>query len=127
MKYGYSRVITLPFEDAVKKVTESLASKGFGVLTTIDVRTTMKKKLDVEYENYTILGACNPPFAHQALQAEKEIGLLLPCNVVVYQTGEEVHVSAILPTVAMGMIDNAELKDIATQVEEKLKATIDAV
>tara|TARA_B100000508_G_scaffold4874_3_gene3880 strand:- start:1242 stop:1625 length:384 start_codon:yes stop_codon:yes gene_type:complete len=126
MKYGYSKIVSLPFERAIEKVTEVLASEGFGVLTTIDVKATMKKKLDVDYENYTILGACNPQFAHQALQAEKEIGLLLPCNIIVYQTGEEVYVSAMLPSVAMSMVDNEELKDIATQVEDKLKAAIDA-
>ena len=126
MKYGYSKIVSLPFEKAIEKVTEALAGEGFGVLTTIDVKATMKKKLDVDYENYTILGACNPQFAHQALQAEKEIGLLLPCNIIVYQTGEEVYVSAMLPSVAMSMVDNEELKDIATQVEDKLKAAIDA-
>ena len=126
MKYGYSKIVSLPFEKAIEKVTEALAGEGFGVLTTIDVKATMKKKLDVDYENYTILGACNPQFAHQALQAEKEIGLLLPCNIIVYQTGEEVYVSAMLPSVAMSMVDNEELKDIATQVEDKPKAAIDA-
>lgn len=125
MKYGYSKIVDFPFAEAVEKVTEFLASEGFGVLTTIDVKATMKKKLDVDYENYIILGACNPPFAHQALQAEKEIGLLLPCNVIVYETDGVVHVSAILPAVAMSMVDNEELRDIATQVEEKLKTAID--
>jgi len=125
MKYGYSKIVSLPFERAIEKVTEVLASEGFGVLTTIDVKATMKKKLDVDYENYTILGACNPQFAHQALQAEKEIGLLLPCNVIVYQTGEEVHVSAMLPSAAMSTVENDAIADVATAVEEKLQHVID--
>tara|TARA_B100000508_G_scaffold36168_2_gene27996 strand:- start:11329 stop:11715 length:387 start_codon:yes stop_codon:yes gene_type:complete len=125
MKYGYSKIVSFSFEETIKKLAEALASEGFGVLTTIDVKATLKKKLDVNYENYTILGACNPPLAHQALQAEKEIGLLLPCNVIVYETEGAVCVSAILPAVAMGMVDNEVLKDIAAQVEEKLKTAID--
>lgn len=127
MKYGYSKIVSLPFEEAVAKVTETLASEGFGVLTTIDVRATMKKKLNLDYENYTILGACNPTFAHKALEAEKEIGLLLPCNVIVYQTGEKVHVSVILPTVAMDVVENTGLADTAQEVEVKLKKIIDSL
>lgn len=127
MKYGYSKIVSLPFEEAITKVTETLATEGFGVLTTIDVKATMKKKLDLEYENYTILGACNPTFAHQALEAEKEIGLLLPCNVIVYQAGDEVHVSAMLPSAAMSAVENDAVADIAGEVEEKLMSVIDAV
>ena len=127
MKYGYSKVVALPFAEAIEKVTGTLAAEGFGVLTTIDVKATMKKKLDLDYENYTILGACNPTFAHQALEAEKEIGLLLPCNVIVYQTGDNVHVSAMLPSAAMSAVENESITDIATEVEEKLKSAIDAV
>lgn len=127
MKYGYSKLTALPFDEAVTKVTESLAKEGFGVLTTIDVKATMKKKLDLDYENYTILGACNPKFAHQTLEAEKEIGLLLPCNVIVYQTDGEVHVSAMLPSAAMSVVENNAITDVATAVEEKLKAVIDSL
>jgi len=127
MKYGYSKVVSLPFEEAVTKVTETLSIEGFGVLTTIDVKATMKKKLDLDYENYTILGACNPTFAHKALEAEKEIGLLLPCNVIVYQTGEEVHVSAMLPSAAMSAVENDAIGGIAEEVENKLKSAIDAM
>ncbi len=127
MKYGYSKIVSLPFEGAITKVTEALATEGFGVLTTIDVKATMKKKLDLDYENYTILGACNPEFAHQALEAETEIGLLLPCNVIVYQTGNEVHISAMLPSAAMDAVENDAIADVATAVEEKLKRVIDAV
>jgi uncharacterized protein (DUF302 family) len=87
----------------------------------------MKKKLDVDYDNYLILGACNPPFAHQALQAEKEIGLLLPCNVIVYEDNNEVYISAILPTIAMNMVESEELAKIAKEVETRLISVIDAV
>lgn len=127
MKYGYSKITELSFEETVAKVTETLSTEGFGVLTTIDVKATLKKKLDLDYENYTILGACNPTFAHQALEAEKEIGLLLPCNVIVYQTGEVVHVSAMLPTAAMSAVENDAIGSIAGEVEAGLKKAIDAV
>tara|TARA_B100000745_G_scaffold292321_1_gene233056 strand:- start:4742 stop:5125 length:384 start_codon:yes stop_codon:yes gene_type:complete len=127
MKYGYSKIVELPFEEAIAKVTQALASEGFGVLTTIDVKATMKKKLDVDYENYTILGACNPQFAHQALEAEKEIGLLLPCNVIVYQTGADVHVSAMLPSAAMNAVENDAIAQVAGAVENKLIRVIDSL
>ena len=127
MNYGYTKQIDGEFTEALTKVKEALAAEGFGVLTEIDVQATMKKKLDEDYEAYTILGACNPPFAHQALTAEKEIGLLLPCNVIVYETTGDVFVSAILPTVAMQMVNNDSLKDIATAVEEKLKRVVDSI
>ena len=127
MKYGYSKITSFSFEEAVEKVTSALVTEGFGVLTTIDVKATMKKKLNLEYENYTILGACNPEFAHKALEAEKEIGLLLPCNVIVYQTGDTVHVSAMLPSAAMSAVENDTIADVAIAVEEKLKRVIDAV
>jgi uncharacterized protein (DUF302 family) len=127
MKYGYSKVVSLPFDEAIVKTTEVLATEGFGVLSTIDVKATMKKKLDLEYENYTILGACNPEFAHQALEAEIEIGLLLPCNVIVYQTDEEVHVSAMLPSAAMSAVENDAIADVAKAVEEKLKRVVDTL
>ncbi len=127
MKYRYSKIVALPFEEAVSKVTETLSTEGFGVLTTIDVKATMKKKLDLDYENYTILGACNPTFAYKALEAEKEIGLLLPCNVIVYQTGDEVHVSVMLPSAAMSAVENSTIVSIAEEVETKLKKAVDAV
>ncbi len=127
MKYGYSKIVNLPFEETVSKVIEVLSTEGFGVLTTIDVKATMKKKLDLNYENYTILGACNPTFAHKALEAEKEIGLLLPCNVIVYQTEDDVHVSAMLPSAAMSAVENDAIADIAKEVETRLKKVVDAV
>jgi uncharacterized protein (DUF302 family) len=125
MDYGYKKQLDIPFAEAVKKAKTGLAEEGFGILTEIDVKATLKKKLDVEYGNYIILGACNPPFAYQALQAEKEIGLLLPCNIIVYEDKGKVFASAILPTVAMSMVDRPGLADIATKVEEKLKKVID--
>ncbi|MBI5135151.1 DUF302 domain-containing protein [Candidatus Uhrbacteria bacterium] len=127
MEYGYRKELTLPFPEAVEQVKAQLANEGFGILTEIDVKGTLKKKLNVDYENYCILGACNPPFALKALQSEREIGLLMPCNVIVYEAGGKTFVSAILPTVAMGMIDNPPLVDIAKQVEQKLKTVIDHV
>lgn len=127
MKYGYKRKVTLSFLEAVEKTKVELAKEEFGVLTEIDVKATLKKKLNVEHENYLILGACNPPFALKALQAEKDIGLLLPCNVIVYEEDGEVSVSAILPTVAMNMVGNPSLADTAKTVEEKLKKAIDNV
>ncbi len=125
MNYGYKKELNIPFIEAVKKTKAGLAEEGFGILTEIDVKATLKNKLDAEYDNYVILGACNPPFAYQALQAEKEIGLLLPCNVIVYEDGGKVVASAILPTVAMGMVDQPDLAEIAIKVEEKLKKVID--
>jgi uncharacterized protein (DUF302 family) len=127
MHYGYSKKVALSFVDAVTRVKEALAEEGFGVLTEIDVRATMKTKLNEEYDNYVILGACNPQFAHKALQEEKEIGLLLPCNTIVYENEGQVFVSAILPTVAMGMVENEKLAQISREVELKLKNAIDSL
>jgi len=123
--YGYKKNLNLPFDEAVESVRSALKEEGFGVLTEIDVKATLKKKLDAEYSDYIILGACNPPFAYKALQAEKEIGLMLPCNVIVYNDNGKTIASAVLPTVAMSMIQNPELKDIAQEVEAKLKRVID--
>jgi len=127
MKYGYKKEVTLPFAEVVLKTKDELAKEGFGILTEIDVKATLKKKLDVDYENYIILGACNPPFALKALQAEKDIGLLLPCNVIVYDESGKTFVSAILPTVAMEMVENSSLADIAKTVEEKLKKVVENI
>ncbi len=124
MTYGYTKQIDLPFDKAVERAKAELAKEDFGVLTEIDVREALKQKLNLDYDNYLILGACNPPFAYQALQAEKEIGLLLPCNVIVYEDKGQTFASAILPTVAMQMIANPALADIARQVESKLKRVI---
>lgn len=127
MNYGYKKQVPLLFKEAVEKVGMELAKEGFGILTEIDVRESLKKKLNVDYDRYLILGACNPPFAYQALQADKDIGLLLPCNVIVYEDKGATFVAAVLPTVAMGMIDNSQLKNVAVTVEAKLKKVIDNI
>ncbi len=126
-QYGYKKEINLPFDQAVSKTKKALETEGFGILTETDVKTTLKNKLDVDYGNYLILGACNPPFAYQVLQAEKDIGLLLPCNVIVYEESDKVFVSAILPTVAMQVVENDSLSEIAKTVEDKLKKAVGAV
>ncbi len=127
MNYGYKKQVSLSFADTVEKVKEELKKEGFGVLTEIDVKDTMKKKIDVDYNNYVILGACNPEFAHKALQADKQIGLLLPCNVIVYEEDDNVTVSAIVPTVAMSVADLPALAEVAHEVEDKLKRVVDSV
>ena len=125
--YGYKKQVKTTYKNTIEKTKQELQKEGFGVLTEIDIKTTLKNKLDVDYENYIILGACNPSFAYRALQAEKDIGLLLPCNVIVYEEDGNTYVSAILPTVAMNMVENENLQDIAEQVEEKLKKVIDSI
>ena len=119
--------LMLPYEEALTKTKKELGKEGFGVLTEIDVKATLKKKRGVDFDNYVILGACNPPFAYQALQTEKDIGLLLPCNVIVYETDGKVYVSAIVPTVAMNMVENPGLENITVEVEKKLKKVIDSI
>ncbi len=125
--YGYKKQVNTSFEEALQRTRGELHQEGFGVLTEIDVKATLKKKLNVDYDNYLILGACNPPFAYQALQAEQDIGLLLPCNVIVYEHEGRTFVSAILPTVAMGMVKNEKLRSLAGQVEQKLKKVVDNI
>jgi uncharacterized protein (DUF302 family) len=121
MSYYISQRCHQPFERALERVRSALADEGFGVLTEIDVKATLKKKLDVNFRNYRILGACNPPFAYKALQAEDKIGTMLPCNVVVQQISEdEVEIAAIDPVASMQAVDNPELNPIARQVREKL-------
>ncbi|UCC16682.1 MAG: DUF302 domain-containing protein [Dehalococcoidales bacterium] len=127
MEYGYKRRVNTSYEETITRTKEELQNEGFGILTEIDVKATLKKKLDVDFDNYIVLGACNPPFAYQALQAEKDIGLLLPCNVIVYESDGTTYVSAIAPTVAMNMVENPGLENIAVEVEEKLKRVIDSI
>lgn len=128
MSYYFSKKVDLPFEKAIERVTEILQEEGFGVLTEIDVKETLKKKLDVGFRKYRILGACNPPFAHQALLAEPQIGLMLPCNVVVQETDEGmVEVSAIDPIASMQAVKNEKLATVAEQVQQKLKSVIEKV
>ncbi len=124
MEYRFRKEIKLKFEDAVAKVKEELKKEGFGILTEINVKKTLKEKLNVDYDDYIILGACNPPFAYKALQIEKEIGLLLPCNVIIYSQNEKTFVSAIIPLKAMSIIKNKNLKEIAQQLKNKLKKII---
>lgn len=121
MTYGISKQVSLSYDDAIAKVTDELKKEGFGVLTTIDVKETLKKKIDVDIPRYIILGACNPPFAHKAIQAEPEIGLLLPCNVIVYEKEKEVHVAAFDPQIMGAVIDNPALKPIADEVRTRLQ------
>ncbi len=127
MEYGFSKVVKLPYEKAVEKVTEELKKEGFGVLTTIDVKDTLKKKLDVEFKKYVILGACNPPLAHKTLQAEEEMGLLLPCNVIVYERGEDTVVSAFDPKVMAKIIENPVVDSVAEEVKSRLQRVVDAM
>ena len=124
--YYFNKTLDLPFDKAIERVTDELKKEGFGVLTEIDVQTTLKKKLDVDFRPYRILGACNPPFAHQALQAEKKIGLMLPCNVIVQDTGDgKIEVAAIDPLVAMSRVENPDLEPVAKEVQSKLKRVIE--
>ena len=125
--YGIKKQVNLSYDEAVEKARQELQKEGFGVLTEIDVKAILKKKLDVDFDKYIILGACNPSFAYKALQAEQDIGLMLPCNVIVYGKDGKVNVSVILPTVAMQMIENEKLTDIAKEIEEKLKKVIDNI
>ncbi len=125
MVYYISKKVDATFSTTLDRVKQELAKEGFGVLTEIDVRETLKKKLDVEFRNYRILGACNPPFAYKALQAEEKIGLLLPCNVIVQERTEGgVEVSAIDPAASMQTVGNPSLSDVAGQVREKLQNVI---
>jgi len=124
MEYGFSKVLSIPFEQAMEKVTEELKKEGFGVLTTIDVRETLKKKLDVDFKKYVILGACNPPFAFKALQAEEEIGLLLPCNVIVYEKNGSTAVAIFDPIVMTQVIDNPGVQPIAEEVRMRLQRVL---
>ena len=126
MSYYFSKTLKVSFNEAVAKVTEGLKKGGFGIITEIDVKETLKKKLDVDFRKYKILGACNPPFAYKALQAEDKIGLMLPCNVIVQElTGGKVEVAAIDPVASMAVIDNPKLRDVGEQVRVKLKKVID--
>ena len=127
VNYGYKKQVNTSYEETITRTKEELQKEGFGVLTEIDVKTTLKKKLDVDFDNYMILGACNPPFAYQALQTEKDVGLLLPCNVIIYEDDGKTYVSAIVPTVAMNMVENPGLESIAIEVESKLKKVIDHI
>jgi uncharacterized protein (DUF302 family) len=127
-KYAFHTVLDTSYENAIVLVKNALKDKGFGVLTEIDVKETLKKKLDKEFRNYVILGACNPPFAYRSLNADLDVGLLLPCNVIVYETNEgKAYIAAINPISALKVIQNQELKNIAGEVAAKLKRAIEKV
>jgi uncharacterized protein (DUF302 family) len=127
-EYAFSTVLDTSYEDAISKVTDALKEEGFGVLTEIDVKSTLKKKLDVDFRKYVILGACNPPYAHLSLQTDLDVGLLLPCNVIVYETDDKkAYVSAINPVSALEVIKSNELGEIGKEVSEKLKKVINKV
>ena len=122
--YSIKKEVKIIYDGAVLKVREALKNEGFGILTEIDVKATLKKKLNADFDNYLILGACNPPLAHKALQAEPDLGLMLPCNVIIYEKEGKTFVAAIRPTIQMQKIGNPQLALIAAQVEEKLKNVI---
>ena len=125
MAYYFSRKLEAGFDEAVSRVTEALKSQGFGILTEIDVGATLKQKLDVDFRPYRILGACNPPFAYRALQAEDKIGTMLPCNVIVQATDDGgVEIAAIDPAASMAAVDNPALAEIARTIGEKLNTAV---
>jgi uncharacterized protein (DUF302 family) len=128
MEYYFNKTINDSFENAIEKVTEALKVEGFGILTEIDIKATLKKKLDVDYYNYTILGACNPPFAYKALLAEDKIGTMLPCNVIVQEKVKgQVEVSAVDPAASMQAVDNVALTEIATEIRDRLQKVINTL
>lgn len=125
MTYYYSKTVNAGFDEAVSRIQQALQEEGFGILTEIDVKSTLKKKLDVDFRNYRILGACNPPFAYKALQTEDKVGTMLPCNVIVQETSDgAVEIAAIDPVASMKAIDNPALGEIAETIGQKLKAIV---
>jgi uncharacterized protein (DUF302 family) len=128
MSYHFSKKLQVSFDEAIDRVMAALQAEGFGVLTEIDVKETLKKKLDVDFRKYRILGACNPPLAYQALQLEDKIGTMLPCNVLVQETADgQVEVSAIDPVASMQAIDNPALGEVAETVRSKLRGIVEAL
>ncbi|MBT28151.1 MAG: hypothetical protein CMO01_00720 [Thalassobius sp.] len=128
MKYYHEKTLkNISFDEAIEKVTDALKEEGFGILTEIDVKETLKKKLDEDFRPYRILGACNPPFAHKALLAEDKIGAMLPCNVIVQQNDDGVEVAAVDPVASMQAVNNKDLAEIAKEIQSKLKTVIDTI
>jgi len=127
MQYGFSKTVDMSYEQAIEKVTAELKKEGFGVLTSIDVKETLKQKINVDFKKYAILGACNPPIAHRALQEEEDLGLLLPCNVIVYEKDDKTRVSIFDPMVMTWIIENDNMKPIATEVQERLQRVLNAI
>lgn len=126
-KYGFSKVIPLGFREAMDRVKEQLKQEGFGVLAEIDIRKAMNEKLNVEYPNYVILGACNPQLAHGALQAEPRLGLLLPCNVTVREVGGGTEIAVVDADAMLSVVENEQLKPIARQASERLQRVLESV
>jgi uncharacterized protein (DUF302 family) len=127
MSYHFTKTVRMSFDDAIKKTVDELKKEGFGILTEIDVQDTLKKKLDVNFRRYKILGACNPPFAYQALQAEDKVGTMLPCNVILQEKPSGIEISAVDPVASMQAIDNPSLAKITEQVRAKLRNVIDSL
>ena len=127
INYGFTKELDIPYERVIELAREALKKEGFGVLTEIDVKEKMKEKLGLDMRKYIILGACNPPNAYKAILAEENIGLMLPCNVIVFEKGNKTVLSVVRPMVAMQMVDNAALKSIAEAVEGQLKKAFDAI
>jgi uncharacterized protein (DUF302 family) len=125
--YGYKKQVDLTYDKAVNRVKEELSKEGFGVLSEIDVKATLKKKLNADFEEYVILGACNPPFAYQTLKIIKDAGLMMPCNIIIFVEKGQTFVEAAMPTVLMTLIQNDQLKSTAEQVEGKLKKVVDSL
>lgn len=128
MSYYFAKTLNMSYDEAMGRVKDELKKEGFGILTEIDVRQTLKKKLNVDFKKYKILGACNPPFAYQALQMEDKIGTMLPCNVIVQETAEgKVEISAVDPVASMRAVENPRLTEVAEQVRAKLKTVIESL
>ena len=125
--YGFARKLEMPFAEAVEQATEALKKEGFGVLTEIDMKAKLKEKLGVDFQNYVILGACNPSLAYQALQEELDLGLLLPCNVIVYEQGDGSVVAAIDAKKMMSVVENPKLEAVSETVNEKLRRAIESI
>lgn len=128
MSYQNSKTVNYSFDETITKITDELKKEGFGILTEIDVKETLKKKLDVDFRRYRILGACNPPYAYKALQMEENIGVLLPCNVIVQEKeNSEVQVSVVNPMESMKAVGNEALGQVAQEISDKLKNVLDAI
>lgn len=127
MKYGFSKVTNYSFEQAIEKVTDELKKEGFGILSSIDFKDTFKKKIDVDFKKYTVLGACNPQIAIGALQTEEELGLFLPCNVLVYEKDSKTVISIFDPMIMTMVVDSPEIKNVAEDVKNKLEKVLAAV
>jgi len=127
IEYGYVREVEFPFEEAVARIEAALKAEGFGVLCQIDIQAKLKEKLGVDFPWYIILGACNPPLAHRALREEINLGLLLPCNAVVYQQGEQVRVGVVDAAKMLSVVGNPSMEEMARQVNEKLRRAVDSV